>query len=417
MSLFGLSLAYIRARALNAALNLLLLALGIGTIVLLILFSAKLEERLTRDARGIDLVVGAKGSPLQLILSSVYQADVPTGNIALAEAERWGQHPLVERAIPLAMGDNLAGFRIVGTEHAYAEHYGAALAAGRLWQAPFEATLGATVAADTGLKVGDRFVGSHGLGGGGAEHGAHPYTVVGVLAPSASVLDRLVLTPIASVWEVHGMTPHEEQEAHAEHEENEHRADEEGAALRPEWTLEITSLLLRYRSPLGAVQLPRLVNQESALQAASPALESARLLSLIGIGLQTLRAFGLLLVASAGLGVLIALTNAMQERRYDLAVMRTLGASRRTLFVQPLLEALILAAGGALLGLLFGHGVAELLGRLLPEARDLGLTGLLWRTEELYLVLLAVGVGGLAALIPAIQAYRTDIAATLASRA
>jgi putative ABC transport system permease protein len=418
MSLFGLSLAYIRARALNAALNLLLLALGIGTIVLLILFSAKLEERLTRDAKGIDLVIGAKGSPLQLILSSVYQADVPTGNIPLAEAERWAQHPLVERAIPLAMGDNLAGFRIVGTEHAYPEHYGATRAAGRLWQAPFEATLGATVAADTGLKVGDRFVGSHGLGG-GAEHGAHPYTVVGVLAPSASVLDRLVLTPIASVWEVHGMTPHEEHaehEAHAEHEEDEHGA-EAGAALRPERPLEITALLLRYRSPLGAVQLPRLVNQESALQAASPALESARLLSLIGIGLQTLRAFGLLLVASAGLGVLIALTNAMQERRYDLAVMRTLGASRRTLLAQPLLEALILAAGGALLGLLLGHGGAELLGRLLPEARDVGLTGLLWRAEELYLVLLALGVGVLAALIPAVQAYRTDIAATLALRA
>jgi putative ABC transport system permease protein len=426
MSLFGLSLAYIRARSLNAALNLLLLGLGIGTIVLLILFSARLEERLTRDARDIDLVVGAKGSPLQLILSSVYQADIPTGNIPLAEAERWRQHPLVESAIPLAMGDNVAGFRIVGTEHGYPEHYGASLAAGRLWEAPFEATLGARVAADTGLTVGDRFVGSHGLGG-GAEHAAHPYTVVGVLTPSASVLDRLVLTPIASVWEVHGMT-HEEHEAseehddHAAHEEHDEHATEHAgsaaAAADPQARpLEITSLLLRYRSPLGAVQLPRLVNQESALQAASPALESARLLSLIGIGLDTVRAFGLLLVASAGLGVLIALSSAMQERRYDLAVMRTLGASRRTLFAQPLLEGLILAAAGALLGLLLGHGVAELLGRLLPAARDMGLTGLRWRPEELYVVLLALGVGLLAALIPAIQAYRTDIAATLASRA
>jgi putative ABC transport system permease protein len=410
MSLFGLSLAYIRARSLNAALNLLLLGLGIGTIVLLILFSARLEERLTRDARGIDLVVGAKGSPLQLILSSIYQADFPTGNIPLAEALRWRQHPLVESAIPLALGDNLAGFRIVGTEHAYPEHYGASLAAGRLWQAPFEATIGARVAANTGLGPGDRFVGSHGLGGGGAEHGTHPYTVVGVLAPSASVLDRLVLTPIESVWEVHGMIPEEHHD-----EEHEHADEEEVAGpVRP---LEITSLLLRYRSPLGAVQLPRLVNQESALQAASPALESARLLSLIGVGLDMVRAFGLLLVASAGLGVLIALSNAMQERRYDLAVMRVLGASRRTLLAQPLLEAQILAAGGALFGLLLGHGVAELVGRLLPAGRDMGLTGLLWRPEELYLVALALGVGLLAALVPAIQAWRTDIAATLASRA
>jgi putative ABC transport system permease protein len=426
MSLLGLSLAYIRARSLNAALNLLLLGLGIGTIVLLILFSARLEERLTRDARGIDLVVGAKGSPLQLILSSIYQADFPTGNIPLAEALRWRQHPLVEHAIPLALGDNLAGFRIVGTEHAYPEHYGAALAAGRLWQAPFEATIGARVAADTGLGPGDRFVGSHGLGGGGAEHGTHPYTVVGVLAPSASVLDRLVLTPIESVWEVHGLTHDEpeheahEPEVHGAHEHDEHAAEEEAAdpeSAGPARPLEITSLLLRYRSPLGAVQLPRLVNQESALQAASPALESARLLVLIGVGLDTVRAFGLLLVASAGLGVLIALSNAMQERRYDLAVMRTLGASRRTLLAQPLLEGLILAASGALFGLLLGHGTAELLGRLLPEGRDMGLTGLAWRAEEFYLVGLALAVGLLAALIPAIQAYRTDIAATLASRA
>jgi putative ABC transport system permease protein len=209
MSLLGLSLAYLRARALNAALNLVLLALGVGTIVLLLLFSAQLGERLTRDARGIDLVIGAKGSPLQLILSSIYHVDFPTGNIRLAEAERWANHPLVAEAIPLALGDSLAGFRILGTEHAYAEHYGAELADGRLWQEPFEATLGALVAASTGLRVGDRFVGSHGLAPGGPQHGEHPYTVVGLLEPTASVLDRVVLTPTESVWLVHGMEPQE----------------------------------------------------------------------------------------------------------------------------------------------------------------------------------------------------------------
>ena len=217
MSLLALSVAYIRARALNAALNLILLALGVGTIVLLLLFSAQLEDRLSRDAKGIDLVIGAKGSPLQLILSSIYQVDFPTGNIPLTEVERWRRHPRVESAIPIASGDNFAGFRIVGTEHAYAEHYNAALAAGRLWAAPFEANLGASVAAASGLGVGDRFVGSHGMAGGGAAHAEHPYSVVGILAPSASVLDRLVLTPIESVWAVHGMPPPEHDEA--EHDE------------------------------------------------------------------------------------------------------------------------------------------------------------------------------------------------------
>jgi putative ABC transport system permease protein len=467
MSLFGLSLAYIRARALNAALNLVLLALGVGMIVLLLLFSAQLESRLTRDARGIDLVIGGKGSPLQLILSSIYHVDFPTGNIPLAEAERWAGHPLVAEAIPLALGDSLAAFRIVGTEHGYAAHYGAELAAGRLWQEPFEATLGARVAADTGLDVGNRFVGSHGLAPGGPAHGERPYRVVGVLEPTASVLDRLVLTPVDSVWLAHGMAPHERHQgddhapaAHAEHEEHEtapveehgdehaeEHADEHGAAegyseehredaedheeehgdhpapataaarAARERPLQLTALLIRYKSPVAAVQLPRLVNQESALQAASPAFETARLLSLVGIGMDTLRGVGLLLIATAGLSVFIALSNAMQERRYDLAVMRTLGASRRQLFTQPLLEGLLLAGAGALLGMLLGHAVAEAVGRLLPEGRNMGLSGLSWLPQELYVFALALLVGLVAALLPAIQAYRTDIAAVLASRA
>jgi putative ABC transport system permease protein len=453
MSLFGLSLAYIRARALNAVLNLLLLALGVGTIVLLLLFSAQLGERLTRDARGLDLVIGAKGSPLQLILSSIYHVDFPTGNVPLEEVARWRQHPLVETVIPIALGDSVAGFRIVGTEHAYAEHYGGELSAGRLWEAPFEATIGSAVAAATGLGVGDTLVGSHGLAPGGPVHADEVYTVVGVLEPTASVLDRLVLTPIDSVWLVHGFEPprqeaadsdaehdeaHREQagsaeplahgeneppDAHAELGEHDHELEsEEGresgrAFVRPAPHLEVTSLLLRYKSPVAAVELPRLVNQGTAIQAASPAFEATRLLSLVGVGVDTLRGVGLLLIATAGLSVFIALSNAMQERRYDLAVMRTLGASRRQLFTQPLLEALILAGAGALLGILLGHLVAEFAGRLVQEARNMGLTGLTWLPEEVYVLALALVVGLLSALLPAIQAYRTDIAAVLASRA
>jgi putative ABC transport system permease protein len=420
VSLLALSLAYIRARALGTALNLLLLALGVGTIVLLLLFGAQFGERLTRDARGIDLVIGAKGSPLQLILSSVYHADFPTGNVPLNEAERWASHRLVAAAIPVALGDSLAGFRIVGTEHAYAQHYGATLAAGRLWQAPFEATLGAAVAAATGLAVGDRFVGSHGLAGGGPAHGEHPYSVVGVLAPSASVLDRLVLTPVASVWQAHGLADadheHDEEEEGAAHEhedEEEEHADEAGGA---DPRRAVTALLIRYASPLAAVQLPLEVNRESALQAASPAFETARLLALVGVGIDTLQGFGALLIASAGLSVFIALWNAMQERRYDLAVLRLLGASRGALLAQPLIEGVLLAGGGALLGLVLGHSVAELLGRLLRAGQSLGLSGLVFLTEELYVVLLALAIGVLAALLPALQAWRTDIAAVLATR-
>jgi putative ABC transport system permease protein len=423
MNLVSLCLAYIRSRPLNAALNLLLLGLGVGTVVILILFAAQLEERLVRDARGIDLVIGAKGSPLQLILSSIYHIDFPTGNIPLDETVRWRGHPLVAEAIPIALGDSLAGFRIVGTEPAYAAHYGAELAAGRLWAKPFEATLGATVAARTGLEIGDSFAGSHGLAAGGPMHAEETYTVVGILEPSASALDRLVLTPIESVWLVHGMEPEGHghgaegaESATGAHEHEEAHEQEESAGLGSR-ALEITSLLVRYRTPLGAVQLPRLVNQGSALQAASPAIETARLLSLVGIGLDTLRGFGLLLIGAACLGVFIALSTAMQERRYDLALMRTLGASRRMLLAQLLLEGLLMAAAGALLGLALGHGTAELIGRLMPSAQAMGLSGRAWRIEEIYVIVLALGIGLLAALLPALQAYRTDIAAVLSSRA
>jgi putative ABC transport system permease protein len=271
--------------------------------------------------------------------------------------------------------------------------------------------------------------------------------VVGLLAPTASVLDRVVLTPTESVWLAHGMEPQEHHdegaaETHAapggHAEQAAERADERGEEYTAESAaghgaegesdagsaggggerpLEITSLLIRYKSPVAAVQLPLLVNQESALQAAAPAFETARLLSLVGVGVDTLRGVGLLLIATAGLSVFIALSNAMQERRYDLAVMRTLGASRRQLFTQPLLEGLLLAGAGALLGILLGHAVAEAVGLLLREGRNLGLSGRSWLPEELYALVLALAVGLVAALLPAIQAYRTDIATVLASRA
>ncbi len=212
MNLLRLSLAYIRARALNAALNVLLLGLGVATIVVLLLFTHQLEQRLERDSKGIDLVVGAKGSPLQLILSSVYHVDIPTGNIPLADAEKLKSNPLIKDTVPLALGDSFEGFRIVGTDHDYVSLYQGQVTSGRLWEKPYEAVLGNEVASHSGLKLGEQFVGSHGLVEGGEKHEHSPYTIVGVLAPSGSVLDRLVLTSVESVWEIHGQGPHAEED-------------------------------------------------------------------------------------------------------------------------------------------------------------------------------------------------------------
>jgi len=415
MNLLTLSLAYLRARALNSVLNVVLMALGIAMIVLLLLFSGQLEQRLVRDGSGIDLVVGAKGSPLQLILSSIYHVDAPTGNIPLAEANELRRNAQVRLSIPLALGDSHRGFRIVGTETHYPEHYGARLARGRMWQAPLEATVGSQVADATGLDVGATFLGSHGLGADGAMHRNQPFRVVGVLRPTGSVLDRLILTSVQSVWRVHAQ--HATPQAATGHTDNDRDDDREHDAAHPdEDGSEITALLIAYRSPVSAVSFPRMVNARPALQAAAPARETARLLSLLGIGLEAIQAFAFILVAAAALGVFVALYNALQQRRYDLAVMRSLGARRRTLFQQLLLEGLLLSAAGTAMGILLGHAAAELAGRLVAQAGAMGLTGLSWRHEELYVLAAALVVGVAAAAIPAIQAYRTDVSAVLASR-
>ena len=399
MNLASLSASYLRARPLNTALSLLLLAMGVATIVLLILVVTQAEERMNQDARGIDLVVGAKGSPMQLILSGIYHLDAPTGNIPLAAAQQLAKHRFIKRAMPLALGDSWKGYRIVGAGHEYPGHYGATPAEGRLWEKPMEAVLGAQVAVRTGVGVGGRFVGAHGTGGEGAEHGDRPYTVVGVLSRTGGVLDRLVLTSIESVWHVH--------------EEHQGPADEsDRKAMAPD--REVTVLLVQYASPLAAAMLPRQINSQSELQAASPAFETARLFRIIGVGVEALRAFAIILMIAAGLSVFIALYTALEERRYDLAVMRTLGASPRRLFGLLVTEGLVLALAGTVIGIVLGHAFTSALGAWLQSQQQYPVTGLTWQPEELWLAAAAIGVGVLAALLPAWRAYRTDVSRTLA---
>jgi putative ABC transport system permease protein len=399
MNLLQLAWSYLRARPLGTLLNVLLLALGVGTIGFVRIVDGQVGDSLNRDAQGIDLVVGAKGSAIQLILAGIYHLDAPTGNIPLKSAQELAKNPLIRHVIPISLGDSFRGYRIVGTSPDYIGLYDGSFASGRVWSDKMEAVLGSTVAARTGLAVGGRFVGSHGLAEGGSVHDDSVYAVVGVLKPTGTVLDRLVLVNTESVWFVH---------------EGKITDPEELKVIEDE--RQVTVLLVQYASPLAAVSLPRKINAETNMQAASPAYESARLFRMIGVGADVIRAFGGVVLATAALSLFIALYHALNERAYDIAVLRTLGAHPANIAAMVMLEALMLAILGSALGLLLAHGLVAVLVWWMTQQESLRINAWAFSPGELWLLVPAFLAAALAALLPSWRAARANISATLARR-
>ncbi|CAM8624931.1 ABC transporter permease protein domain containing protein [Comamonadaceae bacterium] len=391
---------YLWSRPLGAALNLLLLSLGLASITFLLLVGAQLSKAFDRDLAGIDVVVGAKGSPMQLILSGVLHIDVPPGNVPLQAVSELAKNPLVAQIIPISLGDNFGGYRIVGTSTAYVDHYQAQLAQGTLWTQPMQAVLGSTVAQRMGLQLGQTFVGSHGLGAGGHTHGETAYTVVGILKPSGSVLDRLILTDTASVWKVH---------------EDYTAVDDDDRKVMEE-EREITMALVKYKTPMAALSFPRLVNMTTEMQAAAPALEITRLLNMLGLGTDVLRAFAGVLLLTAGLSVFIALWSAVRERRTDLALLRMLGASPAKVATLLLCEALWLGLLAAVLGVLLGQGFAQALALFLSLDNSLLIGDMVWPAGLWVVPALALVVSLASALLPTVAAYRVSVLRLLQSR-
>ena len=401
MNLARISLFYLWQRKVATVLNVSMLAFGVAAVTLVLLTGAQVAERAQRDARGVDMVVGPKGSPTQIVLSTIYGLDAPAGSFAWSQVEQVAKHPAIRKTIPVALGDNYRGFRIVGTTPDYITHYAAPLSHGRLWHVPLEAVLGADVAARLRPPVGATFIAEHGLGGAAAEpHTASPYRIVGVLGRTGTVVDQLVLTAVASYWTLH---PHED--APSEHELVSEPPLDDGKT--------VNALLLEH-DPNAGPEVARYVNAFGDLQAASPAQETARVFGISAIGMDLLRGFALVLMISAALSIFIALYNGINERRYDLAVMRALGATRERIMALLLFEGVLLSLAGAASGLALGHVLTSLLGAGLRQAQQISVTGWTWYTSELWVVALALGVGVATALLPAWRAHEIDIAATLA---
>lgn len=416
---------------LNLTLNVLLFGLGIGLISFLLLFNEQLKDKFEKNLANVDLVVGAKGSPLQLILCGMYHIDNPTGNISVKSATPLLRplHPLIKKAIPLSLGDNYKSYRIVGTTHDFLGLYEAKLREGTLYKEDFEVTIGAAVADETGLKIGDTFVSSHGFGGDDDHtHDESKFVVTGIIEGTGAVIDQLILTNTASIWLVHSHG-HEEEG----HDETHATADttkvvdmvtgepivknsNEDLILHPDQ--EITSILIQYKNKKNfqALNFGRNINENTDMQAASPAIEINRLYSMIGVGTDALRALAMLIALVSAISIFISLYKNMRERKYELALMRVMGAGRWKIFNLVILEGLILAGIGYVIGTLFSHAGIEVLSMYLQKGYKYTFSGTTFLPQEWILLIVSLLIGLLAALMPAFQASRTEIHKTLGEK-
>jgi len=247
------------------------------------------------------------------------------------------------------------------------------------------------------------------------------------LGKSGTVVDNLILCNLESVWDVHGLAHGEtdpaehEHHDHAHHEDHVHPPEGEtfvktiGADLLTDRGEEVTAMLVRYSSPAAMGVVPRWVNESTDMQAASPAIESTRLFSLLGVGLDSLAILAYIIMAIAGLSVFISLYNALKDRKYALAVMRSLGASQIKLFGLVLAEGLAITGIGGILGLLMGHTALFFIGQQTSESADF-IQVFTLNINELWIILTACFIGIAAALIPAGKAYGTSISIVLAEK-
>jgi len=407
-------------KPLNTILSIILLMSSVAIITVLILLEKQFEEKFNSNIDGVDLVMGAQGSPLQLILSSVYQVDAPTGNISYDSAKVWMKNPFVEKAIPLAFGDNYRGYKILGTTPDYLKKYGAKISNGKIFENNFEVVVGNDIAKKLNINVGDTFFGSHGDAAEGEVHENESYKVVGIAEKTGKVVDNLIVCNIPSVWQMHGSHEehnHEQVGENPKHGEEGHVHDDHEADLTiDEPGMEITAVLLKFRNKMGIVTWPRIIAQNTKMQVASPAIEVNRLFKLFGIGINALQylAYGIMLIS--GISIFIALFNTLKERKFEFALLRVSGAGRFKLLSLVMIESLLLCIVGYIFGTILGRIALLLLSNSAEDDFKMSFNpyDFIWDKEGI-LFLLTIFVGIIAALIPAIKAYNLNISKTLAN--
>lgn len=426
MNVIRLAWKNLTYKPLNALLGILLFALSVGLVSLLLSLRKQADEQFDANLAGVNLVVGAKGSPLNLVLNSMYHLGYPNGNVSLGEVRAFlnPKHPLIEAALPLSLGDGYRGYRIVGTTPDILDWYGAELGEGEVWSHDFEVVIGPNVVANTGLGMGDVFRSAHGIVDEGEDAMEHEgeFRVVGILAESGTVLDDVILTTNPTYWHTHdhgGVAAEEEDHGGHDHDhgDHDHEHDHVGGIqqlLEASEDKELTSILVRYKGiNARTMSFARNINDNTDLLAAEPPYQINEVRRQFDNGQRILRILVVAIIIVSALSIFISLFTSLRDRRYELAMLRVMGSGRTGLFGLIVLEGLFVAAIGALAGLLLSHGILSVMASSIRDDFRYQLDAWRFLPEEGWMFLGALALGFLAAVIPAIQAANTDIGETL----
>jgi putative ABC transport system permease protein len=399
MTLGRIVLKSLRQHALSTAVTACSIALAAGLLMAVWSVKSQSQETFQQVTGGFDAVLGARSSKLQLVLNAVFHLEASPANIASKDFEAIRKHPAVALAVPIAMGDNFRGYRIVGTTpDMFAIEYapGRRLTPrepGRLFDPTLrEAVVGSFAARKLGLKPGSRFHPYHGLNF--VEHEEHEhedeYVVVGILEPSNTPVDRVIWIPLEGLQTMAG-----------------HAAEKAS---------DISAVLVKLRSPaLGAALDQQYNKQDDRLTFAWPIGKTmADLLNKIGWFDRVLALVAALVAVVAAGSVLASIYNSMNERRRQIAIMRALGARRRTVAATVVFEAIAIALIGVALGFAVYLAILTAAARVIRAQTGVVLEALSWHPVLVWAPLGLVGLSALAGLVPAIKAYRTEVAEHLA---
>jgi len=391
----------LRQHALSTLVTAAGIALASGLLMCVWMVKTQSQAAFTQTTTGFDAVLGARGSKLQLVLNAIFHLEASPGNLSAADVESVRQHPMVRNmlkaAIPIAVGDNLRGFRLVGTvpelfqvEYAPGKTF-AVRAGGKLFgPGAKEAVAGSFAAQRLGLKVGDRFKPFHGLAFNPKEEHADEFVITGILQPTNTPVDRVIWIPLSGLQTMSG-----------------HDA---------KYSTDVSAVLLQFRSATAGFMLDTMINKQGTKMTLAYPVGAiiAELFGKISWFDQVLALVAYLVALVAAGSVLASIYNSMSARRRDLAILRALGAKRRTIFGAVLAEAACIGALGALVGfaIYFGlfAGVASVVRAQTGVVLDLTARHpVLWICPLAMTALCALG-----GIVPALKAYRTPVAETLA---